>query len=90
MKLNIDVTANGTTETVTTVPADLVAWEAKSGRSVGSWSEEAPSFTDVAFLAWRGATRGQNPRPKFESWIDSVDDLTLTEVGEADPTQAGA
>jgi hypothetical protein len=90
MKLAIEVTRYGTTAKVETLPSDLVAWERHAGRSVTSWSKEAPSYEDVAFLAWRAATRGQTPRPDFDVWLDDgVTDLTLGDVSDGDPTLPG-
>lgn len=90
MKLWITVTRHGTDTTVNTLPSDLVAWEAKSGRSVTSWATEPPSYSDVAFLAWRAATRGQTPRPEFDVWLDDgVTDLALGDVESGSPTPPG-
>lgn len=90
MKLAIDVTRHGTTTTVETLPADLVAWERHAKRTVTSWAKDAPSFEDVAFLAWRASTRGQSPRPDFDVWLeDGVTDLTLGDVADGDPTPPG-
>jgi hypothetical protein len=90
MRLSIDVTRNGTTTKVETLPSDLVAWERYAKRSVSSWAKEPPSFEDVAFLAWRSATRGQSPRPEFDTWLDDgVTDLTLGDVEDGDPTPPG-
>lgn len=90
MKLFITVTRHGTPVTVDTMPSDLVAWESRSGRSVTSWADVPPSYSDVAYLAWRAATRGQSPRPEFEVWIeDGVTDLTLGDVDPGTPTRPG-
>jgi hypothetical protein len=75
---------------VETLPGDLVAWERYAHRSVTSWADTPPSFEDVAFLAWRSATRGQSPRPDFDVWLeDGVTDLTLGDVESGTPTTPG-
>jgi hypothetical protein len=92
MKLFITVTRHGTPVTVDTMPSDLVAWEARSGRSVTSWASEPPSYSDVAYLAWRAATRGQHSRTDddFLPWLDDgVTDLTLGDVDPGTPTRPG-
>lgn len=90
MRLTINIERNGATSTVAVMPGDLVAWEAHTGRSVGEWSATPPSFTDVAFLAWRAATRGMAARPDFTTWLDDgVTDVTLGDVADADPTPPG-
>lgn len=90
MKLYITVTRYGTDTVVSTMPSDLVAWERDNGRSVTAWADNPPSYSDVAFLAWRAATRGQNPRPDFDVWLDDgVTDLTLGDVDPGTPTQPG-
>lgn len=90
MRLAITVTRHGTPVTVETMPADLVAWETRSGRSVTTWGNEPPTYSDVAYLAFRAFTRGAADRPTFEDWLeDGVSDLTIAEVGGAVPTGPG-
>ena len=92
MRIRLDVVMAHDTRQLETVPADLVAWERETGKTVTSWSETAPSFSDVAFLAYRCDTREATPRPSFDDWLESsgVLDITLTQVEQPNPTQQEA
>jgi hypothetical protein len=89
MRITLEVVMTDATRQLETVPADLVAWEAYSGKTVTSWADEPPSFTDVAFLAYRCATRGDADRADFIPWLDQagVLDITLSQVEKPNPTQ---
>lgn len=93
MRLTLEVRrGDGPPEKLGTRPADLVAWEAHAGRSLSSWQDTPPSYTDLAFLCWRADTHGQQPRQPFAEWLDSttITELTLVGADAVDPTQQAA
>lgn len=81
MKAGIKVTyTDGSTESVTAIVADFVAWERHTGRKASDLSAGV-GIEDMALLAWSAATRGQNI--PFEDWLQTVADLD--EVADAAP-----
>jgi hypothetical protein len=89
MKAVITITKHDMPMEVTPWPGDFVAWEERTGRSVSDWATKNPSYSDIAFLAYRAATRNMADPPEFQAWLnDGVSELAFAEV-EANPTQSG-
>ena len=88
MELEVRVTQDGREAVYMALPGDLVAWEAWSGRSMRDWADTPPTYSDVAYIAYRAATKGNASRPSFEDWLDAgVTDLAFGDVNGGNPTQ---
>jgi hypothetical protein len=83
MKLDLRITyADGSAVDIAATTADLVAFEEHFNRSVVTLAD--PRLTDICWLGWRSVTRQGKTTADFASWLDSVDDVSLTD-GEATP-----
>lgn len=82
MKLNLRVTYSGSTpKEVTCSAKDLVAFEEKFDRSVARLQDEF-KITDLLFLAWHSEKRTAATKKDFDSWLDDIDSV---EVSDIDP-----
>jgi hypothetical protein len=70
-------------------PREWVMWEQYAlGRGLPTVAPEpgrAAALTMVWYLAWACATRGQNPRPGFDPWLDSIAEVADFELVDAPP-----
>ena len=89
MQLSIDIEKAGKVQTVSTKPADIVAWEQHTGRSVAGWGDTPPSYTDICYLAFRADTRSK-PGADFDGWLLTIDSVTLSAMEAENPTQTAA
>ena len=84
MKLNLRVTyADGSAVDTAATTADLVAFEQHFDRSVARLEVEL-RLTDICWLAWHSVTRQGKTSSDFQSWLESIDGVELTD-GEAAP-----
>jgi len=72
MKINLQLTRNGETKTVTANAADMVAFESKYEVSITELSAK-PKMSYLLFLAWHAEHRMGNTKDKFEDWLNDVD-----------------
>jgi hypothetical protein len=82
MKINLRVTYSGATpKEVTCSAKDLVAFEERFDRSVARLQDEF-KITDLLYLAWHSEKRTNATKKEFDSWLDDVDSV---EVSDQDP-----
>jgi len=81
MKINLQITRNGESKTVTANAADMVAFESKYNVSVASLSSD-PKMSYLLFLAWHAEHRQGNTKDKFEDWLNDVETVG---AGEESP-----
>lgn len=81
MKINLQITRNGESKTVTANAADMVAFESKYNVSVASLSAD-PKMSYLLFLAWHSEHRQGNTKDKFEDWLNDVETVG---AGEESP-----
>lgn len=70
-------------------PVEWVQWERYAVSHglpvVGEDAARAVPITQALFGAYAVLTRGANPRPGFDKWLEQVADLTGYEVKGSDP-----
>ena len=57
---------------------DLVAFEEKFNRSVAKLEQEF-KLTDLLFLAWHSEKRTNATKKEFDSWLDDIDTIEVSE-----------
>lgn len=80
INLRIELT-NGESKDITCSARDLVAFEEKYSRSVAKLESEF-RLTDLLFLAWHSESRRKETKKDFDSWLD---DIETVGVSESDP-----
>lgn len=70
---------DGSSEDLTTSPADIVAFESKFDMSVAKLQDNI-RFTHIFFLAWHIAHRTKATALDFEAWLETVDTVELAPV----------
>lgn len=79
MKINLRVTYSGATpKEVTCSAKDLVAFEERFDRSVARLQDEF-KITDLLYLAWHSEKRTNATKKEFDSWLDDVDSVEVSE-----------
>ena len=58
---------------------DLVAFEEKYSRSVAKLESEF-KLTDLLFLAWHSEKRTNSIKKEFDSWLDEIDEIGVSET----------
>jgi hypothetical protein len=81
INLRIKYAADEKDREITCSASDLVAFEEKYNRSVAKLQSEF-KLTDLMFLAWRSETRTKHTTKEFETWLDDIDTV---EVSNQDP-----
>ena len=88
MRLDLRVTyADGAEVATAATTPDLVAFEEHFDRSVARLEAEL-RLTDICWLAWQSLTRQAKTTADFGSWLNSVENVALTD-GEAAPVPLG-
>jgi len=70
---------DGSEKVVTTIAADLVAFETKFDLSVARLQSEV-RLTHLFFIAWHVLKRTGDTKDEFEKWIESVNIVTEAEA----------
>ena len=79
MQTNLHITyADGSKKTVSTTPADIVAFESKFDLSIARINDNF-RMTHLYFLAWHAEHRSKQTTLEFDAWVDSI------EAVEGDP-----
>jgi hypothetical protein len=73
MKLTFEITMNGTTERVKTLPRDILAVERRAGRSFAKIAADM-TMDEMMWLSWRAHARGRAPFPAYEEWTELIED----------------
>jgi len=81
MKINLQITRNGESKTITANAADMVAFESKYNVSVTSLSSD-PKMSYMLYLAWHAEHRQGETKEKFEDWLNNVENVG---AGEESP-----
>lgn len=94
MKLEINYKHSGTTDTVVTLPADIIKWERYTKSKFSDlWAGESLriGLEDLAVFVWAVLLRKQLTAEPFEIWVDSLDEIIDFKEPEAvNPTKAEA
>jgi len=78
------VTTDGASVDTVAGPPDLVAFEAEYDRSVARFEAEL-RMTDILFLAWHSLKRKKVTDLDFQTWLDTVEDFTMSGAEEITP-----
>jgi hypothetical protein len=79
MKINLRVEyLTGEPKEIICSAKDLVAFEDKFNRSVARLEAEF-KLTDLLFLAWHSEKRTNATKKDFDSWLDEVDSISVSE-----------
>lgn len=79
MQTNLHITyADGSKKTVSTTPADIVAFESKFDLSIARINDNF-RMTHLYFLAWHAENRAKETTLDFDAWVDAI------EAVEGDP-----
>jgi hypothetical protein len=70
---------DGTSKNVSTVAADLIAFEERFDMSIASL-QNSIRMTHLFFIAWHVSKRTGETKDEFEKWVESVN---MVSVGEA-------
>jgi hypothetical protein len=73
---------DGSAVEVITSAADSIRFEEKYDRSITKLDTEG-RYTDVVWLAWAALTRTKKVTTEFDTWIDTVDEVSVG-AGTAD------
>ena len=80
MKINLRVKYNdGISKEIVCSARDLVAFEEKYSRSVAKLESEF-KLTDLLFLAWHSEKRTNSIKKEFDTWLDEVDEMGVSET----------
>jgi len=70
---------DGTSVTVSTIAADLVAFETKFNIAVSRLQDD-PRVTYMFFLAWHALKRSGGTKEEFDKWVNNVSGVGQAEV----------
>ena len=70
---------DGNSKEVICSARDLVAFEEKYSRSVAKLESEF-KLTDLLFLAWHSEKRTNSIKKEFDSWLDEIDEIGVSET----------
>lgn len=92
MKLTIEVAfktpaGQQVKETVTTTIATAAAWERKFKRRASDL-QGGIGIDDLMFMAWHVLNAQKREGRDYDTWLQSVDDFSVVEVAQANPTAA--
>lgn len=80
MQQNLDITfQDGTSRTVKAIAADFVAFESKFDLSIARLEKEI-RLTHLLYLAWHCEQRTKTTALDFESWVETVDSVGLSDT----------
>jgi len=71
--------ADGTSKDVSTVAADLIAFEERFDMSIAGL-EKNIRMTHLFFIAWHISKRTGETKEDFEKWVESVGMVTVADV----------
>jgi hypothetical protein len=71
--------ADGTSKDVSTVAADLIAFEERFDMSIAGL-EKNIRMTHLFFIAWHISKRTGETKDDFEKWVESVGMVTVGDV----------
>jgi len=75
MQTNLRVNyADGSTKSVSTTPADIVAFESKFEISIARLSTEF-KMTYLYYLAWHVESRTKQSSLDFEAWLETIESV---------------
>lgn len=74
--IDLEITTQDGTKTVTVGPADLIRFERKFDVGITQFDGANMRFEWLAFLAWAVLKRQGDTSLDFDSWIDTLDALT--------------
>lgn len=83
MKLTIEIKLeSGESLTAVVIPADIIAWENYPKRNSRKMSELSAGIAlgDLAFLAWASLKRKQSVSLDFDSWINEIAEIEVTDA----------
>lgn len=72
---------DGTSQEVTALASDMVAFESKFDLSIAKLEHEL-KLTHLLFLAWHSLKRQKQVTAEFDAWIDTV---AMVGASETDP-----
>jgi len=92
MKLTIQVSfktpaGQPVSETVTTTIATAAAWERKFKRRASDL-QGGIGIDDLMFMAWHVLNAQKREGRDYDAWLQSVEDFSVVEVAQANPTAA--
>ena len=92
MKLTIQVSfktpaGQPVSETVTTTIATAAAWERKFKRRASDL-QGGIGIDDLMFMAWHVLNAQKREGRDYDTWLQSVEDFSVVEVAQANPTAA--
>jgi hypothetical protein len=100
IKIKLNHKKNGT-QTVTTLPADLMKWERMTKSKMTDLYEVRKvdgedvikinlGFEDLMAMAWSVLTRAGETNDKFDLWANELDEIELEGIDETNPPQPAA
>lgn len=94
MKLTIQVSfktpaGQQVDETVTTSIATAAAWERKFKRRASDL-QGGIGIDDLMYMAWHALQAQKREGRDYDTWLQSVDDFSVVEVAQANPTAPAA
>ena len=92
MKLTIQVSfktpaGQPVSETVTTTIATAAAWERKFKRRASDL-QGGIGIDDLMYMAWHVLNAQKREGRDYDGWLQSVEDFSVVEVAQANPTAA--
>lgn len=87
MKLQLEVTHDGTTHKCETSLIVLVEWERKYKKRAGDLAQGF-ALEDLAFMAWASLKKAGNSLPAFDEWLQKLDDVQVLGGEDSNPTVA--
>lgn len=89
MKLHIKYVHDGQAGEVTTIPADIIKWEAKTKQKFSDlWDKDSLriGLGDLSIFVWAVLTRQVATGEPYETWVLSLDEIT--DFGEPEDPKA--
>lgn len=89
MKLTIKYIHDGLAGEVTTIPADIIKWEAKTKQKVSDLFDKEElriGLGDLSIFIWAALTRQVVTNEAYETWILRLDEIT--DFGEYEAPKA--
>ena len=79
MRINLRIAlTTGESKEITCSAKDLVAFEEKYSRSVAKLESEF-RLTDLLFLAWHSENRRKETKKDFDSWLDDIESVGVSD-----------
>jgi len=75
--------ADGSEAKVTAKPSDLIAFERNFDQPMTIFGDEKKVRVEwLLWLAWRASTREGLTKDEFDTWVDTVEGITVGDSGE--------